>query len=224
MVHYTPSDGMMSRMNDPAQAYRSYLLYGTEKIKGTEEVNGYECIMKVVYQDEKPIASQWFSEELNFPVKMEVHHVEGTYMTLNNIKDWDPIPSIFKVPEDYTEVDKSMRPIIPEPEPPADWKEKEASLPIEMDISRGMMIKVRIEESGYHMLIIENTGDTPIKFIYTSFRDGQEISDDIQGPEGFRTKRLHMEEDFKMTLDWRAGQVVQLKIYEGNARLKIMKE
>lgn len=224
MVHYTKTDGMMSQMNDPAQAYAGYLQYGTEKIMGNEDVNGYDCIKKVVYQGEKPLISLWFSEELNFPVKMENHYSEGTYMHLNNVQYWKPNPSIFEVPEDFTEVDDEMRPVIPEPEPPTEWKESEPNVPVDMEISRGMKLTTPINETVYHRLIVENTGETPMKFCFHIFEDGEELPDDTQGPEDFRTRRLYMEEDYKMTHDWKAGQEIHIYVFEGEGRLNIYKE
>jgi len=111
IVHYTPTDGMMSRMNDPAQAYAGYLSYGEEKTEGRETVSGYDCIKKVIYRDDKPVISMWFSEELNFPVKMENHFSVNTYMVLENIKPWEPDSSLFLVPEGLTEVDEDMNPV-----------------------------------------------------------------------------------------------------------------
>jgi hypothetical protein len=112
IVHYTKTDGMLSQMNDPAQAYAANLQYGTEKILGNEEVNGYECIKKVIYQENgKPLITLWYSEVLKFPVKMKNHYNEGTYMQLDNIQYWKPNPSIFEVPEDLIEVDSDMKPI-----------------------------------------------------------------------------------------------------------------
>lgn len=111
MVHYTPSDGMMSRMNDPAQAYQSFLQHGKEEIQGSEEINGFKCIKKVVMQDGNPLVTQWYSEKLNFPVKMVVHSDKGTYMELNNIQKWESDPDVFVVPEGFIEVDEQMQPV-----------------------------------------------------------------------------------------------------------------
>ena len=223
-VHYTSTDGMMSHMNDPAQAYAGYLQYGTEKIIGNEEVDGYDCIKKVVYQGEKALISMWFCEELNFPVKMENHYSEGTYMHLKNIQYWKPIPSIFNVPDDFIEVDDEMRPIIPEPDPPTEWKNIEVSVPVDMDVSQGMLIIVPVDETVYHKFIIENNGDTPAKYIYHMYVDGVELPDDVQGPEERRGDRLYMGEKYSMTHTWKTGQEIHIKIYEGKGRLKIYKE
>jgi len=224
MVHYTPSDGMMSRMNDPVQAYGSYLQYGTETIAGEEMINGYLCTKKVVIRDEKPMVSQWFSEKLNFPVKMVVDYTENTYMELRNISPWDPDPSVFVVPEGFVEVDSEMRPVIPEPEPPAEWEETAVTVPVDMPVSRGMLIIVPIAETVYHKLIVENTGDTPMKFIFQMFKNGVELPEDEQGPAEYRTHRLYMEEKYNTTHNWKAGQVIRIKVYEGEANLKLYKE
>ena len=224
MVHFTPCDGMMSQMNDPVQAYSSYLVYGAEKAEGNEEINGYDCVKTGVYMDEKPLVTRWFSKELNFPVKIENHYTENTYMLLENVETWKPDASMFMVPEDYLEVDEEMRPAVPEPEPPTDWMEKEVAVPVDIKASRGMAISVPIVETVYHKLIIENTGDTHAKFSYHSFVDGKELSEDIQGPEEYRTIRLYMGEDYKMTMNWKAGQLILFKFYEGEATLKVFKE
>jgi hypothetical protein len=224
MVHYTNTDGRMSHMNDPAQAYGGYLQYGTEKITENQDVNGYNCTKKVIYQGEKPLISLWFSEDLNFPVKMENHYSEGTYMHLDNIQYWKPNPSIFEVPDDFVEVDDEMRPIIPEPEPPTEWEEITISLPANIEIERGMLLKIKVDETVYHKMEVENTGDTPCKFIYKSFVDGIEQPEDVQGPEEYRTQRLYMGDDYKLTHSWKVGQEIHIYVYEGIGKLKIYKE
>ncbi len=223
-VHYTATDGMLSSMNDPVQAYNSYKQYGTENIEGNEEMLGYSCIKKVISQGEKEMFSQWFSEELNFPVKLIGHWAENTYMQLNDVQDWDVNPALFLVPDDFIEVDENLNPVIPEPLPPDNWDIKEVAVPVDLALSRGMAVNVPIDETVYHKLVIENTGDTPARFSYNSFIDGIELSEDIQGPEEYRTKRLYMDEDYNMTMNWKSGQVILIKVYEGSLNLKIFKE
>jgi len=224
MVHYTPTDGMMSMMNDPVQAYLGSLQYGTEKTEGNEEVNGYDCIKTTIYQGEKALITRWFSKELNFPVKIKTQYTENTFMLLNNINKWKQDPSFFIVPEEYVEVDDELKPLIPEPAPPDHWNESEVNVPVDMQLSRGMAVNVPIDETVYHKFTVENTGDTPAKFSYHSFIDGVELSEDIQGPEEHRTQRLYIGEDYNMTMNWKAGQVILIKVYEGNIKLKIIKE
>ncbi|NQT76415.1 MAG: hypothetical protein HQ565_01790 [Bacteroidetes bacterium] len=113
MVHYTTCDGMMSSMNDPVQAYNNYKKHGEEKVIGTETIAGYECIKKELYQGDQKLFTQWFSEKLKFPVRIEGHFSENAYMQLENIQKWDLIPSVFIVPADYIEVDEQLEPINP---------------------------------------------------------------------------------------------------------------
>ena len=117
MVHYTSCDGMMSSMNDPVQAYNNYKKHGEEKVIGTETLDGYNCIKKELYQGDQKLFTQWFSEELNFPVRIEGHFSENAYMQLENIQKWDVNPSVFIVPADYIEVDEELEPVTPEPPP-----------------------------------------------------------------------------------------------------------
>ena len=224
MVHYTATNGMMSSMNDPVQAYENYKQYGEEKIEGTESAYGFQCIKKVLYQGEKKLFSQWFVEELNFPVYLEGHWADKTFMELQEIKDWEVDPGMFKVPEDYLEVDEEQRPVIPEPEPPESWDIKDLAVPVDLSMSRGMAVNVAIDETVYHKFQIVNTGDTPAKYVYHIFADGVELPDDVQAPEEYRTNRLYMEEDHKATMNWKAGWVILFKVYEGNLNLKIFKE
>ncbi len=224
-VHYTKSDGMMSAMNDPVQAYNATKIYGEEKILGEENISGYDCIKKAIYYDGKVLYTQWFSEELNFPVKLEQNLGEEIGLVqLENIEKWKVDPSFFEVPGDYIEVDENLNPVIPEPDPPKEWMSKEVAVPVDMIASRGMEISVPIVETVYHKFIVKNTGDTPAKFIYHIYQDGIELPDNVQGPEDRRTERMYIDEDYRMTHNWKAGQVILIKVYEGNVNLKIFKE
>ncbi|HSG67238.1 MAG TPA: hypothetical protein VK994_00930, partial [Bacteroidales bacterium] len=110
-VLYTAADGFISASNDPVQAYNSYRKQGTEKLVGHESIMGYDCIKKSIYDKEGTLMfTTWFSEELNFPLKMMGHWDEFTYMYLENIKGWSPDPAYFKVPKDYSKVDEGANP------------------------------------------------------------------------------------------------------------------
>lgn len=225
MVHYTDTDGSMSRQNDPVQGYNAYVSYGEEKVEGEEEMEGYECVKKSIYQGDEKLYTQWFSEELNFPVRIEAYYGGGgQFMKLKDITEWEVDPSLFVVPDDFMVVDQQLRPVIPEPEPPSEWETVDASVPVEMEIERGMLISFPIAESVYHKFVVENTGETPLKFSFHQFQEGKEQPDDIQGPIDFRTKRLHMGEKFNMTFDWKEGWNIKVKVYEGNGKLMVNKE
>lgn len=223
-VHNTSCDGMMSRMNDPVQAYIGYKQYGDEKDEGIENILGYECTKTTIYQGDTPLFSRWYSDELNFPVKLLGHWAENTSMELSNIMIWDVDPSFFEVPEDYIEVDENLRPLIPEPPPPEKWETIETSLPINMQVERGMAISFVIEEELHYRVIIENTGGSPLKFVFHEFENGSERPDDKQGPPDWRTKRLYMGEDYNMTFGWKPGFTVVFEFYEGEGKMGVKEE
>ncbi len=117
-VHYTASDGMLSAMNDPVMGYKSSSKHLEEKILGEEEMSGYNCIKKALIQDEKEFYIQWFSADLNFPVRLLGNWGEKPSMQLENIREWAIDPAKFVVPDDYIEVDDNLNPVTPEPSLP----------------------------------------------------------------------------------------------------------
>jgi len=223
-VHYTTSDGMMSSMNDPVQAYNATKIYGEEKILGEENMSGYDCIKKAIYMDEKELYTQWFSEELNFPVRVVANFAENAFMQLENIEVWKVDPSLFIVPDDYIEVDENLNPVIPEPPPPDKWERLDVSIPVDMQLSRGTEVMVNADEILYYKAHYNNIGDTPAKFSYHSFKNREELTDAMQGPLDYRTIRLYKGEKHQMTFNWKEGQSILIKVYEGDLSLKIYKE
>ena len=224
MVHYTDTDGSMSRQNDPVQGYNAYVSYGEEKVEGKEEMEGYECVKKSIYQEDEKLYTQWFSEELNFPVRIEAYYGDGQFMKLKDIADWDVDPSLFVVTDDFVEVDQRLRPVIPEPEPPSEWETVDASVPVDMEIERGMEISFPITKTVYHEMVINNTGDTPLKFVFHQYENGEEQTDDKQGPNDFRTKRLYMGEKYNMTFNWEEGWTIKVNVHEGKGKLMVNQE
>lgn len=223
-VNKSTCDGIMSRMNDPVQSYMWYKMYGKEKQAGNEEINGFNCQKKELYQGDSKIFTMWFSEKLNFPVKILSHFSENTYMELKDVTSWKPEASWFAIPEDYTEVDDNLRPIIPEPPPPDSWEIKEVSIPFKGSEARGIKLKLKVDNSVYHKMVISNESESPAKIVRHLLRNGQELSDDEQGPLEYRIKRLHSGEKKTYTFDWKAGDEVIIEIYEGEMNIDIHTE
>lgn len=221
IVHYADIFGWMSAANDPVQGYNRYKQQADEKIEGNESKGGYDCVKKSIYQGEERVFTQWFSEELNFPVRIEAYYKEGKYMELKEIKSWEVDPEKFIVPDDYTEVDEEMRPVIPEPPPPDEWVIVEASVPVEMEVTRGEEVIFPITDEVYHKMVITNTGDTPLKFIFHQYENGSEQAEDVQGGEDWRSRRLYMGEKYNMTFNWKAGWEIHLNVYEGSGSLSV---
>lgn len=220
-VHQTTCDGMMSRMNDPVQSYEAYKKYGPEKTTGKETLKGYECTTKDIYQGETKVFTAWYAEKLNFPVKIVAHFAENTYMELKDIKKWKVEPSYFEIPSGYTEVDEQMKPVIPEPPPPVSWTTKDVSIPYEGTVKRGTKLKITIPETVYYKFATSNAGDTPTKFTYHLYENGEKLSWEIVGNDRLRTNRLYMEEKKTQTMDWKEGWVLIIEVFEGELELKI---
>ena len=214
-------DGMMSRQNDPVQAYTLMKATYTEKDAGKENVEGFECSKKEIYADNDKIITAWYSESLNFPVKMVNHLYENTYMNLKDIQSWKPDQGFFKVPDDYTEVDDRMRPVIPEPPAPEKWTTQKVQLPFGGELSRGTLLIFTIEKEAHYKMIAENKTDKPAKIVRYSFREGKELPENIQGPEKYRTLRIYPGEKIPDTFIWKEGQEIHIKVFEGTMHLDI---
>ena len=217
-------DGMMSRQNDPVQAYAMMKANYTEKDAGKENVEGFACNKKEIYAGNDKIITARYSESLNFPVKMVNHLYENTYMNLKDIQNWKPDPDFFVVPTDYTEVDDRMRPVIPEPPAPEKWETKTVQLPFHGNISRGILLKFSIGKEAHYKMIAENKMNKPAKIIWYSFREGKELPEKIQGPEKNRTLRLYPGEKVPDTFIWKEGQEIHIKVLEGTMHLDIQEK
>lgn len=223
-VHYTETSSTTSRSNDPVQALMTIRDRYTEKNSEKVQIEGYNCDKSELYADDQKIFTLWFSDELNFPLRIENHMGSDTYIELSGIKKMKIDPSVFEVPEDYTEVDERMRPIIPEPPPPESWNSIELNIPIKADYKRGDHISFNIPESTNYKVILKNNTDNPSKVIRISMRDGKELANDEQGPLSYRTKRLHGRESSTNTYSWTAGDKKIFKVYEGVMYIEIVPE
>ncbi|MQY80467.1 MAG: DUF4412 domain-containing protein [Bacteroidetes bacterium] len=92
-----------------------------ERIKGSINLSMRKnCTMvytklsyKIVNINEtvKNIMTQWFSEKLQFAIKIINHSDEDMVLELRNIKEGPQDPSLFKVPEDYQQMNMSGQPV-----------------------------------------------------------------------------------------------------------------
>ena len=214
-VHITTTYSVMSRMNDPVATYRWYADSGSVKDTGKETVSGRKCVIREIYSMDMKVFTVWYSNELNFPVRIQNEASSDTHMLLSNIKSWKTDPSFFKVPAGYTEVDSKMRPVIPEPPPPSNWKSRKVTAPFEGKGTRGDKITISIEASVNHKLRLSPQGDKPSKIIWHHFRNGAELPTEEQGPESYRTKRLFPGEKKTLTYSWQKGDEIVIEVYEG---------
>ena len=223
-VHKTTCDALMSRMNDPVQSYLWFKKNGTENAAGVESIDGISCRKSEVYMQDQKIFTVWYSDKLQFPIKIVNHTAEDTRMQLNNISNWKTDTKLFNVPDDYIEVDEHMKPVIPEPPPPEKWTAIEGTVPNEGDFSRGTRIKIPVTSDVYHKVEFKNNTQDMAKVVWIIFRNGKELSDDEQGPVSYRTKRLHPGESKTNTYAWKPGDNVIFEVYEGTMTIKVYLE
>jgi len=95
----------------------------TKQDLGSEEVNGYKCKKYLfTFNDQsRGTMTQWFSEELQFPIKM-VNKGSNWEMTteFSNIKEGGVNDALFQIPQGYTKMEKPAG--MPGMMPPASGK------------------------------------------------------------------------------------------------------
>jgi hypothetical protein len=223
-VHHTTCDDAMSRMNDPVQAVNWFKNAGEVKNEGEEKIGKYQCTRQVVYQGDNKVFTVWMADELNFPVKILNHHDTKTHMELVDVKNWNVDPSFFQVPDDYTEVDKRMRPIIPETPPPNEWITRILDIPGKRICKRGEKILIDITTSTNYRLTAINNSESPAKFIRSVWKDGAELPDDQQGPLKYRTRRIFSGEKYSNVFYWKEGERIFIDVHEGELQLEVEPE
>ncbi len=224
MVHFTETSSIISRSNDPVQSVMTLKDRYYEKQLGQEKVAGFDCDKTELYAADKKVFTVWFSEKLNFPLKIQNHIAKDTYMELSNITLQKITPPVFVVPKDYTEVDNRMRPVIPEPPAPEKWNTIEADLPLNTKYSRGDRVKFKVPETKNYVINLTNNSAVPAKIIRYTFRDGKELSNNEQGPLKYRTRRLFGNETFRNIYRWKAGDTKILEVHEGKLNVEIALE
>ena len=223
-VHYTELSSGISKANDPFQTFLSMRLRYTEKKMGSEKINGYTCEKSELHAGDQKLFTAWYSEKLNFLLKMINDRKPDSYVELADIKPGKIDPSVFKVPEEYTEVDQRMRPLIPEPPPPDSWNKIEATLPIKGEFKRGDQITFKIIEDKHNKILLRNPTADPAKIIRRSVRDGKELPDNEQGPLKWRTDRLFANETSSNSYVWKPGDIIIIEVHEGKMEIEIIVE
>jgi len=223
-IYYTNTSSRKSRMNDPVQAVMATKNNFAEKKTGTEEIAGYTCTKSELYNADQKMFTLWFSNKLNFPLRIENNLIPQEYMELYNINEQKIEPSIFIIPEDYTEVDEKMRPVIAEPPTPEKWNSIEVDLPFSNEYSRGDLIRFTVPETKNYIVKLTNKSDSPTKITRNTLRNGKPLPDNEQGPLKYRTKRLFANEMSNNTYSWKAGDTKILKVHEGKLNVEIKAE
>ena len=223
-VHYTDIHSSTSLMNDPYQAFIYSKSRYDEKKVGEEKVTGFNCDKTELYASDQLVYTAWYSKDLGFLLKLVNEMAENTYMELRDINKEDISEEVFSVPDDYVEVDRKMRPIIPEPPAPESWTKVEVGIPLKGEYKRGDLLSFKIPESRNYKVILNNNTDKPAKVIRIGLRDGDELPDNEQGPLSYRTRRLYAGESFSNVYSWKAGDEKLIQVHEGVINIEILPE
>ena len=223
-VHYTDIHSSTSLMNDPYQAFIYSKSRYDEKKAGEEIVSGFNCNKTELYASDQLVYTAWYSEDLGFLVKLVNEMADNTYMELRDINKEDISDKVFSVPDDFIEVDRKMRPIIPEPPAPESWNKIEVAIPLEGEYKRGDLLSFKIPESINYKVNLKNNSGDPAKIIRIGLRDGKELPDNEQGPLSYRTRRLYGGESFSNVYSWKAGDEKLIQVHEGVINIEILPE
>ncbi|MEA3438267.1 MAG: DUF4412 domain-containing protein, partial [Thermodesulfobacteriota bacterium] len=192
----TPSQGMLSLMNDPFQSAR----YMEEKYKkillGDEIISGFEC-KKIKYEAQgQETMTVWKSKKLGFVLKITLPDKKKSFIHLKNIKVGAVDKALLQVPAGYAKK-----------EDPTKKREREeaalsvltttisGSAPWARRIGQGGEIRVKVDSKKSVRFKIKNLIKEESVFTITAFRNNQPIKMDIEKTyslklKGRRTKKL----------------------------------
>jgi hypothetical protein len=223
-VYKTTGDDFRMVSNDPVAAIKIYASNSETKKLGTEKVSGYDCEISEYYQGDTKIFTAWYTPKLNFIIKATNHLAENSFMVLTDIKEWKVDPSLFEVPEGYTEVDEKMRPKIPEPEAPSSWTTVRKDIPVNQTFERGTKLQFVVNYDVYTQVKLTNESDSPAKVINYSSVNGVSLPIAEIGPVSYRTHRLFPGETKTLTLSLKNGQEYSIEVHEGKMKIEVAPE
>lgn len=186
-------DEPMSRLADPFGCYAYYARKAEVKAEGTEPIDGVPCTKQVLSSNGQVYVVAWFSEELGFPLKVEVPIFEQT-VELRHIKRGPQDAALFALPAGYTPA--------PPPEEFAQpaWAGQvagapEAAVPFERTLDAGNILRVRPKAGQHLRLEVTNTRAEPCTFTAVAFKGGRALSD-----PSFETSTLEKDQAMSMTM------------------------
>ncbi len=218
----TPSQDMLSLMNDPFQSAR-YMEGKYKKIfLGDEIISGFEC-KKLKYEAQgKEMMTVWKSRKLGFVLKIMLPDKKKSFIHLKNIKEGPLDEILFQVPIGYAKK-----------EDPAKKREREeaalsvlnttirGSAPLARRIGQGGEIRVKVDSKKSVRFKIKNLIKEESVFTITAFRNNQPIKMDIEKTYSLKLKGRRIEP--LLGLQNRADEV-SVKVAKGKIIAGIMVE
>jgi hypothetical protein len=218
----TPSQGMVSLMNDPLQSAR-YMEEKQNKIfLGDEIISGFKC-KKIKYEAQgKELMTVWKSEKLGFVLKLMLPDKKKSFLQLNNIKEGPVDEVLFHAPPGFAKK-----------EDPAKKREREEAAlsaitrtvrgvaPWARRIGPGGEIRARVDSNKSVRFKIENRIKEESVFTISAFRKNQPIKMDIEKTYSLKGKGRKVEP--LLGMQNRADEV-SVKVKKGKIIAEIMVE
>jgi hypothetical protein len=167
-------DDDLNRMANPFGAYASFVRTIEVRAAGTESIAGFKCTKQVLSKGGQVYLSAWVSEELGFPLKVEIPVYEHT-VELRNIKPGPQDAALFALPADYK---LQVLERVPVPE----WAKQVAGAPVltppfEKTLTEGAIIRMRPQAGRHISLEATNPGKETSAFCSVGFKDGKPLED-----------------------------------------------
>ncbi len=218
----TPSQDMLSLMNDPFQSAR-YMEDKHKKIfLGDEIISGFECKKLKFEAQGQEMMTVWKSKKLGFVLKITLPDKKKSFIHLKNIKEGPVDEVLFQVPAGYAKKE----------DPQKKREREEAALPVlattisgsaplARRIGPGGEIRVKVDSKKSVRLKMKNLIKGESVFTIAAFRNNQPIKMDIEKTYSLKLKGRRIEP--LLGLQNRADEV-SVKVDKGKIIAIIMVE
>ncbi len=180
-----PSDDFRILMNDPFKASEYMAVKYESRVEGHGKINGINCEKLVLTAQGKKIQTSWFSDKLNFPVKLvnyegdkEIYIAELRNIRKTKLRmDLFTPPSDFKQGEDPAAAAKRKREKLKNAEEalPGLTAVKTTQVPCYEKIAVGGELRVHMDTDRKACLIITNQAKGESELTVFHYRNGKPI-------------------------------------------------
>ena len=216
----TPSQGMVSLMNDPLQSARYMEQKHKKVLLGDEIVSGFKC-KKMKYESQgKELMTVWKSIKLGFVLKITLPDKKKSFLQLKNIKEGAVDNALLRVPTGYAKKE----------DPRKKREREEAALnvitrsvkgnaPWARRIGPGGEIRVKVDPKRSVRFKIYNLIKEESVFTISAFRKNQPVKMDIKNTYSLKGKGRRIEP--LLGMQNRADEV-SVKVNKGKIIAEIM--
>jgi len=217
----TPSQGMVSLMNDPLQSAR----YMEEKHKkvllGDEIISGFKCKKLKFEAQGKELMTVWKSKKLGFVLKLTLPDKKKSFLQLKNIKEGAVDNALLRVPAGYAKKeDPRKKREREEAALSVTTRSVKGSAPWARRVGPGGEIRVKVDSKKSVRFKIENLIKEESVFTISAFRKNRPIKMDIEKAYSLKGKGRKIEP--LLGMQNRADEV-SVKVNKGKiiARVKV---